>query len=307
MLRCRGEFARWGEPLPAPVLRLWAAVAAVVLCGAAAAQPQAQTQTPSSIPSPLLVPATSAPPELPLAPLPQTIDWALRRIEVEGMALAPASWDGMAARRLASEKMARADVARLLLAQVGGLQVSGRGAAGRAGGRMAADPALHGAIVQRLARADELAVRFFSDGGVSLRAALSLEAVSDLLLHGARAPPAPRATLPAATVGQGAYTGLVIDAQAVDFPPRLRLLLVDPSGRVFFDASAATRLAEGPVAWVRQTSQALRQARVGYRPLWLRAVAVGIDADTLVVAELSGTEASALAPQLAQGRLVVVW
>jgi len=104
---------------------------------------------------------------------------------------------------------------------------------------------------------------------------------------------------------EAAHTGVVIDARGLAIQPALFPRIVDESGRPLYapevvDAEAAVQ--QGYVAYAKAFDQAPAQARIGERPLVLRALRVA--GDTRVDLVLSHAEATRIRDYAATRRLL---
>jgi hypothetical protein len=104
---------------------------------------------------------------------------------------------------------------------------------------------------------------------------------------------------------EAVHTGVVIDARGLAIQPALFPRIVDESGQSLYapevvDVEAAVQ--QGYVAYAKAFDQAPAQARIGERPLVLRALRVA--GDTRVDLVLSNAEASRLRDYAATRRLV---
>lgn len=117
--------------------------------------------------------------------------------------------------------------------------------------------------------------------------------------------PSPAGRPDSASSAEAPYTGVVIDARGLAIQPALLPRIVDESGQSLYapevvDVEAAVQ--QGYVAYAKAFDQAPAQARIGERPLVLRALRVAGDSRVDLV--LSQAEATRIRDYAATRRLV---
>ncbi len=232
-----------------------------------------------------------------------SIDWEKRVITATGEGAPDLGAPNPAAARIGAERAARLDAFRNLLETLKGVKVSG----GRtAGALMDADASLAASVEGVLRQFTVLAPHYFSDGGVELTVQMPLDGKLSTLLVPACRDPAEAVAASGADVG----SGLVIVAKGLPVVPALAPRILDASGKVVygpgFVQTAALRQ-NGIAGYLRDAAAAEQSARVGPRPLTVKAIAArGAD---VIISDADAkklTDPHANLGFLAEGKVIIV-
>lgn len=201
------------------------------------------------------------------------VDWQRRVIRTKGAAAPNPNAPNVAAARIGAERAAKADALRNILETLKGVQVSG----GKTAGDLMEDPGT-ASKVQGMVRSFKVVdTRYFSDGGVEVDVEMPLDGLVDSLVPGQGAKKAD-----AASTGP---SGLVVDAKALKLAPAMAPRIVDEDGAEVYGPGSvdAAKAAGGLAAYVKDVDAAKKEARVGDKPLVVKALALAKGSATDVV------------------------
>jgi hypothetical protein len=214
------------------------------------------------------------------------VNWEGQVLKATGSGAPDMKATNPAQARLGAERAAQMDAFRNLLAQAKGIQIS----SGRTVGDELARDEIRGRVEGVIRGFKVTAKRYFSDSGVEIDVEVPLAALAEVLVD-----PGTH-TFPVKTEGPAKNSGLVVDASGLDVVPALTPRLLDETGKPLYG---------GNVAYVNGLEAARKHARVGDRPLVLKASRV--DGTDLV---LSAEEVKKLSDsnfaRLSEGRVVIV-
>lgn len=236
-------------------------------------------------------------------PMAPGVDWSAMTVRATGRAAPALNAPSVPAARIGAERAAEMDALRNILATLQAVRLSSEKTVGEA---MSGSDSIK-AKVEGSARAfKRVDTRYFSDGGVEIDVQMSLEGLLAELLP---LPPVPPVLAPPAA--GTAHTGLVVDAKGLAIKPALAPRLLDQSGKEVYAAALVSPEAlkrNGIAGYLASVEEASKSARVGARPLVLKALQIS-GASDLVLADadadkLRGPEGSA--SYLGEGRVIIV-
>ncbi|MEN0066849.1 MAG: hypothetical protein AAGA48_32250 [Myxococcota bacterium] len=219
-----------------------------------------------------------------------TIDWTNLEVEVQATAQAPAVGS-----LRAIEELARQNIAKTLQRALPRVPLT----ATIALGAIQTDPVLDAPIAARQARWQVTEAQYATSGTVRLTASLSLASVVKPWVLANALPEATSAVDPP-------FTGVLVDARAVDVSMAVAPRIVTEDGEVLFDGrlDAFSAVTRAPVRYV--ASPAHRRAdQAGERPWRLLATAVQSEVD-LIVAEVDPAERASALQVLQSGEIIIV-
>jgi hypothetical protein len=223
------------------------------------------------------------------------IDWQRRVIRTKGAAAPNPNAPNVAAARIGAERAAKADALRNILETLKGVQVSG----GKTAGDLMTDPGTASKVQGTVKGFKVVDTRYFSDGGVEVDVEMPLDGLVDALVPG-------RGTRKAEDAGSGP-SGLVIDARALALAPAIAPRVFDEDGNELYGPASveAGRTPGGLAAYVKDLDGARKDARVGEKPLVVKALALGKGSSSDVV--LSRDDAKrAREARVSEGNVVFV-
>jgi hypothetical protein len=194
------------------------------------------------------------------------VDWAELVVRVTGSGPPDFRAQNPAHARLAAERSAREDAVKAVLAKVVSLPV----ASGQTLGALFPEGPARQALVDLVRKFRVREKRYYSDHGLQV----DVEVPLGMLLAAAVTAPA---TGEVNSKGEGAFTGLLVDARGLGCVPHLMPRLVDAGGRVLYGAewvSPEARTKLGVAAFFTGLERASAHPRVGDRPLVIKAAAV---------------------------------
>lgn len=246
----------------------------------------------------------AAAPKAPAKPVIPGIDWNARTIKATGRGAPSLKAPSVAAARIGAERAAELDALRNILSTLEGLRISSEKTVADA---MNADDSLRARVQGAVRGFKRVDTRYFSDGGVEIDVEMSLEGMLPELLGHSEETPAP--TLP--SKGERSITGLVIDASGLKPAPALAPRILDESGKEVYTAQVVGQEAlksNGIAGYLKSLEEAKKSARVGEKPLVIKAVKragasdlVISDADAKKLLDPAGN-----ATYLAEGRVIIV-
>ncbi len=254
----------------------------------------------------LLVPAVALGAEKAEKKKPQIpgVDWAAGTIKATGRGAPNLNAPSVAAARLGAEKAAEMDALRNILATLKAVQISAGKSVGDA---MSSNDTVKATVEGQAKGFKRVDTRYFSDGGVELDVEMSLEGLLSELMPAEES--GALAQLPSS--GEMTNTGLVIDAGGLHPKPALAPRLLDEAGNEVYAARYVTKdalKANGIAGYLKTMDEAKKSARVGGKPLVVKAVKVAGGTDVVI----SNADADKLrdpkgnVSYLAEGRVIIV-
>lgn len=240
------------------------------------------------------------------------VDWATKSIRATGRGAPDLRAPSPAAARIGAEKAAEMDALRNILGVLRGIQLTSDETVGDT---MRASDEVRARLEGKARDYRRVDTRYFDDGGVEIDVEMSIEGLLAELLpapgrpRSADLPAMPAPTLPGA--GQAANTGLVVDARGLHPKPALAPRILDGAGKDLYNASVVTRAAlkaNGIAGYLKSLEEATKSARVGERPLVVKAVKVA-GASDLVLGDADAKKLSdpkGNVQYLLEGRVIIV-
>jgi hypothetical protein len=232
------------------------------------------------------------------------VNWEARTIRATGRGAPSLKAPSIAAARLGAEKAAEMDALRNILAAIQGVQISSEQTVGQA---MNSDGALRAKLQGQAKGFRRVDTRYFSDGGVEIDVEMGIEELLAEFVPAQEQAAAP--VLP--TTGDLKNTGLIVDAKGLAAKPALAPRLLDEAGKEVYASNFVVKdalKANGIAGYLKSVDEAKASARVGERPLVVKAVRLAGASDLV----LSDADAAQLRdPQgnvsfLGEGRVIIV-
>jgi hypothetical protein len=228
------------------------------------------------------------------------VNWEGQILRATGAGAPDMKASNPAQARLGAERAAKLDAFRNLLEQARGVQIS----AGHTVGDALANDEIRSRVEGVLRGFKVVNKRYYSDSGVEMDVEVPLSALTSVLA------PAPASDTAGAGSTQGTkkYTGLVVDARGLGAQPVLAPRLLDGAGKPVYGLetlSSEARKSASVAAWFKSLEDAQKSARVGEKPLVVKAAK--LQGSDLVLSEdalKQLTEADA--SFLAEGRVAIV-
>ncbi|HEY3452838.1 MAG TPA: hypothetical protein VGK67_41220 [Myxococcales bacterium] len=248
-------------------------------------------------------PTPKVPPALP------GVDWAAKTIKATGRGAPSLNAPSVASARIGAERAAEMDALRNILAVLKGIQITSERTVGDA---MGGSDDLKAKLEGEAKGYKRVNTRYFSDGGVEIDVEMTIadlygEVVPAPAAEPAKAAEAPK--LPAA--GEAANTGLVIDASKLKPKPALAPRLVDEAGKEVYSSTVVEPSAiktNGIAGYLKTLDEAKKSARVGAKPLIIKALRVQGTSD-LVIANADADklrDPKGNVAYLGEGRVIIV-
>ena len=221
------------------------------------------------------------------------INWTEKTVLATGSGAPDLKLPNVAAVRLNAERAAKLSAYRNVLETLQGIRVSAK-----VTGKQALSQGQVRTQVEGIIRGCKIVdTRYYSDGGVDvvLRCPLNGGLATSL---------APvKDHTPVAVKGPSTYSGLVIDATGLSMKPALQPRVLDAGGVQVYAASMISPNAlrqHGAASFVRSVEAAKQLARIGSKPLVIKAMRVGkapsdLIVDPAAVADLKKADQSFLA------------
>jgi hypothetical protein len=215
-----------------------------------------------------------------------------------------------AAARLGAERAAQLDALRNILSQVKGIQIS---AGHTVGDKMASDQNLAARVEGTVKGFKVTDKRYYNDGGVEIDVEVPMAMVLTDLLGDPSAPDGDNkvaSATPTSATGAATHSGLVIDASQLKVQPALEPRILDESGKPVYGPDVVNpdwAKKQGIAGYLKNVDDAKRNARVGEKPLVVKALKVQ-GSDVVI----SNADASQLRDPknnnqyLAEGRVIIV-
>ncbi len=240
------------------------------------------------------------------------VDWAARTIKATGRGAPALNAPSVAAARIGAEKAAELDALRNILAVLKGIQITSERTVGDA---MGGSDDLKAKLEGEAKAFKRVNTRYYSDGGVEIDVEMS---IADLYTEVVPPPPPPSVEpakaaeapkLPAS--GEAANTGLVVDASKLKPKPALAPRLLDEAGKEVYSSAVVEPSAiksNGIAGYLKSLDEAKKSARVGAKPLIIKALRVQ-GASDLVIATADADrlrDPKGNVAYLGEGRVIIV-
>lgn len=232
------------------------------------------------------------------------VNWEARTIHATGRGAPSLKTPSIAAARIGAEKAAELDALRNILSAIKGVQISAEQTVGEA---LNSDGALRGKLKGHAKGFRRVDTRYFSDGGVEIDVEMGLEELLGELLLGSEQAAAP--SLPSS--GELKNTGLIVDAKGLAPTPALAPRLLDSAGKEIYASEYVSKeaiKANGIAGYLKSVDEAKASARVGERPLVVRAVRLAGASDLVLddadAAQLRDPKGNVTF--LGEGRVIIV-
>ncbi|MGC4113378.1 MAG: hypothetical protein QM765_01625 [Myxococcales bacterium] len=240
------------------------------------------------------------------------VDWAAKTIKATGRGAPALNAPSVAAARIGAEKAAELDALRNILAVLKGIQITSERTVGDA---MGGSDDLRAKLEGEAKAFKRVGTRYYNDGGVEIDVEMS---IADLYTEVVPPPPPPSAEpakaaeapkLPAN--GEPTNTGLVVDASKLKAKPALAPRLVDEAGKEVYSSTVVATEAlktNGIAGYLKSVDEAKKSARVGAKPLIIKALRVQ-GASDLVIANADADklrDPKGNVAYLGEGRVIIV-
>lgn len=228
------------------------------------------------------------------------VNWQGQIVRATGAGAPDMKATSPAQARLGAERAALLDAMRNLLAQVKGIQIN----AGKSMANAMEKDEVRARVEGLLRGYRVVGKRYFSDGGVEVDIEVPLALLTEVF------DPEPQQVLGALKVegGEKASTGLVIDARGLKLQPALSPRVLGDDGKPVYSVdtlSPEARRTTGVASYVQSLDEAKKVARVGDKPLVLKATKAE-GTDVVLASDDSKKLKEINAGFLAEGRVVIV-
>ena len=221
------------------------------------------------------------------------VDWSSKTIKATGRGAPDLRAPSPAVARIGAEKAAEMDALRNILSVLRGIQLTSDETVGDT---MRASDEVRTRLEGEAKGYRRVDTRYFDDGGVEIDVEMGIEGLLAELL-------------PAA--GEPRNTGLVVDARGLHPKPALAPRLLDGAGRDIYNGSVVAQdaiKANGIAGYLKNLEEATHSARVGAKPLVVKAVKVA-GASDLVLGDADAAklrDPKGNVSYLAEGRVIIV-
>ncbi|MEO0812282.1 MAG: hypothetical protein AAFY60_05405 [Myxococcota bacterium] len=225
------------------------------------------------------------------------INWTDKTITVTGSGAPSLKAPNVAVARLNAERAAKMDALRNVVEAVKGVKVSGNRSAGDAMKLGTVQTKVEG-IVRGFTVLD---TKYYSDGGVDVIVQVNIDGV----LTEALLPDAGNAVKKAPIKD---VTGVVVNAKGINVTPAIAPEILDEGGNRLYHPGAVDREAmkdHGAVSYNKSMDKALKDSRVGSKPLVIRAVK-SKDGSNLVISTSDGAKLASAGGAMAMGKVIIV-
>ena len=225
------------------------------------------------------------------------INWTDKTITVTGSGAPSLKAPNVAVARLNAERAAKMDALRNIVEAVKGVKVTGNRSAGEAMKAGTVQTKVEG-IVRNFTVLD---TKYYSDGGVDVIVQVNIDGVlTDALVPqtGDAVKKAPLKDI----------TGVVVNAKGVDVTPAIAPEIIDEGGNRIYHPGAVERSAmldHGAVSYNKSLEKAMKDSRVGSKPLVVRALKAS-DSSNLVISSADGAKLIGAGGALALGKVIIV-
>lgn len=254
----------------------------------------------------LALAAEKAPEKSKVQPNLPGVDWSQKTIKATGRGAPALNAPSIAAARIGAEKAAEIDALRNIIAVLKGIQITSERSVGDA---MGGSDELKAKLEGQAKGFKRVNTRYFSDGGVEIDVEMN---IADLLTEVMPEPAAKVAEAPKLPAeGEAKNTGLVVDATGLKPTPALAPRLLDEAGKEIYSANVVEPTAiksNGIAGYLKSIDEAKKSARVGAKPLILKALRVQGGTDLV----LANADADKLrdpkgnVAYLGEGRVIIV-
>ena len=241
----------------------------------------------------------------PARPFIPGVNWETRTIRATGKAAPSLKAPSIAAARIGAEKAAEMDALRNIMTAVQGVQLDSETTVGEA---LSSNGTLKAQVTGTAKGFRRVDTRYFSDGGVEIDVEMGVEELLADLFPAAEKTQE-QVVLPSA--GTPENTGLIVDAQGLKPTPALAPRLVDEAGKEVYAASFVGKdaiKANGIAGYLKTVEEAKSSARVGAKPLTIKALRLA-GASDLVVSDADAARLRDPAGNvsfLGEGRVIIV-
>lgn len=229
------------------------------------------------------------------------VNWTDKTITVTGSGAPSLKAPNVAVARLNAERAAKLDALRNIVEAVKGVRVSGQTSAGDAMSESGTVESKVEGIVKKYRILD---TKYYSDGGVDVIVQVNLDGV----LTKALLPGAGKSVSPAAPDSN--VTGVIVNAKGVKLTPAIAPEIKDENGRRLYHAGVVDEsavLKHGVISYNKSLAKAMKDQRVGAKPLVVRALkAEGPAGSNLVISSADGEKFVGAGHALANGKVIIV-
>ncbi len=225
------------------------------------------------------------------------INWTDKTITVTGSGAPSLKAPNVAVARLNAERAAKMDALRNIVEAVKSVRVTGNRSAGDAMEAGSVQTEVEG-IVRGFTVLD---TKYYSDGGVDVIVQVNIDGV----LTEALVPEAGKAVKKSSTKD---VTGVVVNAKGVNVTPAIAPVIFDESGKRLYYPEAIDKVAmkdHGAVSYNKSLDKAMKDARVGSKPLVVKAIKVE-DGSNLVVSSSDAAKLLNAGGAMALGKVIIV-
>lgn len=227
------------------------------------------------------------------------INWTDKTITVTGSGAPSLKAPNVAVARLNAERAAKLDALRNIVEAVKGVRVSGSKSAGDA---MSGSSSMESKVEGIVRQFKVLDTKYYSDGGVDVIVQVNIDGVLTQTLvpdAGKMSPKSP---------ANGEVTGVIVNATGVNLTPAIAPEIKDESGKRLYHAGAvdeAALLKHGIISYNKSLDKAMKDTRVGSKPIVVRAVK-SVDGSNVVVSVSDGAKLASAENALASGKVIIV-
>lgn len=228
------------------------------------------------------------------------VNWTDNTLTVTGSGAPNLKASNVAVARLNAERAAKMDALRNIVEAVKGVRISGTTSAGSA---MDASPELRSKVEGIVRGFKVVDTKYYSDGGVDVIVQVPLDGVLTQAL-------VPQAGGKGKVASGGDATGVIINASGLELVPALAPEVVDERGKRLYSVGLLKKEAleeRGPISYSKSLEDAMKDARVGAKPIVVKALKATEPGGSNVV--LAAAEAQKLAnagDALAAGKVIIV-
>ncbi len=232
---------------------------------------------------------------------PGQINWTNKTVKATGSGAPSLKAANVAVARLGAERAAKMDAYRNVLEAIKGARLEGKGTAGQS---LEASPELKSKVEGVIQGFKVVDTKYYSDGGVEVIIEGPIDGVlADLV-------PSAGKKAEAGGVAEDGTTGIIVNAKGVPLTPALAPRLLDETGNEIYGASIVSVTAfkkHGAVAYAKSLDQANKDARVGQKPLVVKAArAAEAGSPDLVIAAADAEKIKKVKKVLGEGSVIIV-
>ena len=228
------------------------------------------------------------------------INWTDKTVVATGSGAPDLKLKNVAQVRLAAERAAKVDAYRNIVEALKGVKIT----AEKTGQSALADRQVRTQVEGILRQCKTVDTRYYSDGGVDVVLRCSLDGGLGITLAPSREQKVVKKG------GEATYSGLIVDAAGTKLQPALAPRVLDDAGKEIYASSMvgpSFLRRHGAVAFARTVQEAKENARVGKKPLVIRAAALSdVPSEVQISAEDAQKIAGVDQTFLAEARVVIV-